>query len=338
MKLTFSGHDSRDLTTDNSSLSLTRIEPLGSTDGSALATFPDELSPDLQSLLRAATSDATRRAYRSDLDHFLGWGGSVPTSSQMLAEYLVYFAPSLVVATLGRRVVAIGKANSTQGFDNPASSDLVRHAMRGIRRTFGKPQRQAAAAVKEDVLAMCGKLGDRLKDIRDRAILLVGFAGAFRRSELVALECCDLDFVSLGVVITLRRSKTDQEGEGRKIAIPHGRGSVCPVAAIKEWLAVSLITEGPIFRSIDRHSRLSTSSLSGDAVALIVKHCASAAGLDGSKYSGHSLRAGLATSAAAAGVSGWKIKAQTGHKSDAMVGRYIRDGQLFKDNASGAVL
>jgi integrase len=185
---------------------------------------------------------------------------------------------------------------------------------------------------------MCGKLGDRLKDQRDRAILLVGFAGAFRRSELVSLEYDDIEFVAQGIVVTLRRSKTDQEGIGRKIAIPLARGIACPVAALKAWLEISGISSGPIFRPIDRHSRMQQNGLSGDAVAMVVKERASAVGLDATRYSGHSLRAGLATSAAAAGVSGWAIKRQTGHKSDSMLARYIRDGQLFRENAAGAVL
>jgi integrase len=256
----------------------------------------------------------------------------------MLASYLAEHAELLCVATVARRLVSIGKAHTTQGMPNPASTDLVRHLMRGLRRVYGRPQRQVAPAIKEDVLAMCAKLGNRPKDIRDRALILIGFAGAFRRSELCEINCNSISWTQAGIVILQARSKTDQEGEGRKVAIPFARGAVCPVNALKDWLEVSSISEGPIFRPVDRHGEICAGALSGDAVAMVVKQCAARAGLDPAIYSGHSLRAGLATSAAAAGVQSWKIRAQTGHKSDAMLARYIRDGELFRDNAAGAIL
>jgi integrase len=289
-------------------------------------------------LIEASVSDATRRAYRSDLAHFLEWGGSIPADAQTLAEYLVQFAPTLTNATLARRVVAIGKAHSSQGLTNPGTSELVKRVLRGIRRTYGKPQRQASAAITTDIQAMCEKLGNRLKDVRDRALLLIGFAGAFRRSELVSLAVDDVEFTGQGIVIILRRSKTDQEGVGRKIAIPFARGRFCPVLTLRSWLELSGIGAGPIFRPVDRHSRIAETALSGDAVSMIVKERAASVHLDPAKYSGHSLRAGLATSAAAAGVSSWAIKRQTGHRSDAVLARYIRDGQLFQGNAAGALL
>lgn len=148
----------------------------------------------------------------------------------------------------------------------------------------------------------------------------------------------DLEFHSQGVIVYLRYSKTDQEGTGRKVGIPHARGAICPVAALKEWLEASKIDSGRIFRSISRHGRIVGETLSPHAVSLIVKERAKAVGLDPTKYSGHSLRAGLVTSAAKAGVSSWKIRQQTGHKSDAMLVRYIRDSQIFVDNAAGAIL
>jgi integrase len=137
--------------------------------------------------------------------------------------------------------------------------------------------------------------------------------------------------------VHLRKSKTDQQGEGRKIAIPFARGAVCPVLALKAWLKTSRIDSGPLFRPINRHGGIEESALSSHAVAIIIKERIAAIGLDPAKYSGHSLRAGLVTSAAQAGVSSWKIKQQTGHKSDAMLNRYIRDARLFVDNAFGAI-
>ncbi len=291
----------------------------------------------LDDLIEAAISPNTRRAYRTDMQHFKDWGGTVPASPETVADYLAAHAGVLSVATLARRLVAIGKAHTMQGHPNPASSDLVKLTLRGVRRLHGRPQRQVAAAIKEDILAMVTGLDTGLKAVRDRALILIGFAGAFRRSELIAINCTMIEWVPQGIVVTIPRSKTDQEGHGRKIAIPYGRGVICPVLALKAWLEKAGITDEAIFRPVDRHGHVLNARLSGEAVAVIVKERAKAAGLDPSKYSGHSLRAGLATSAAAAGVASWKIRQQTGHSSDAMLGRYIRDGELFRDNAAGAV-
>jgi integrase len=181
-------------------------------------------------------------------------------------------------------------------------------------------------------------MGSRLKDVRDRALLLLGFAGGFRRSELIGLDCDDVIPVRQGLVVTLRRSKTDQNGAGRKVGIPHGRGRWRPVAAIEQWLTTSGISEGALFRPIDRYHRVGPKRLSGEGVCLVVRERIQAAGIDPKDYSGHSLRAGLATSAAQAGVSSWKIRQQTGHASDAMLARYIRDGELFANNAAGVLL
>jgi integrase len=192
--------------------------------------------------------------------------------------------------------------------------------------------------MKDDLFAVLDAMGDTLKDVRDRALLLVGFAGGFRRSELVAIDVDSVEFVRQGVIITVLRSKTDQVGEGRKIGIPLGHTRHCPVTALETWIARSEIRDGAVYRPINRHGRLSESRLSGEAVSLVVKERLVASGISGERYSGHSLRAGLATSAAQVGVSAFKIKAQTGHASDAMLSRYIRDGQLFTDNAARALL
>ena len=160
----------------------------------------------------------------------------------------------------------------------------------------------------------------------------------FRRSELAAINCTDIESVRQGVVIHVRRSKTDQEGVGRKIGIPHGRTRWCPVTALNDWLERAGIEDGPVFRPVDRHGRVQGQRLSGEAVSLVIKERVAAVGLEPNEFSGHSLRAGLATSAAAAGVSSWKIRQQTGHASDAMLARYIRDGEMFVDNAAAQLL
>ena len=172
---------------------------------------------------------------------------------------------------------------------------------------------------------------------RDRALLLVGFAGAFRRSELVSLDVSDVTFDPNGLTIRLRRSKTDQEGEGRKVGLPYGSNlATCPVRALQEWLSAGSISEEALFVGINRHGT-PQGRLSACAVALIVKKVVAAAGLNPDLYAGHSLRAGLATSAAMAGVSERSIMAQTGHRSVQMVRRYIRDGSLFRENAAAGI-
>jgi integrase len=177
-----------------------------------------------------------------------------------------------------------------------------------------------------------------LAGCRDRALLLLGFAGALRRSELVGLDVADLTEGTDGLRVRLQRSKTDQEGVGRTVGIPYGSNPVtCPVRAWLAWLEVSGITEGAAFRPVDRHGRIGTTRLSGQAVALVLKRHAARAGLDPGEMAGHSLRAGLATSAAAAGVPERVIAEQTGHKGTAMLRRYIREGSLFRENAASAV-
>jgi integrase len=181
-------------------------------------------------------------------------------------------------------------------------------------------------------------LGEGVKDPRDRALLLIGFAGGFRRSEIVGLNCDNVERVRQGLIVTNRRSKTDQEGAGRKVGIPFGRTRHCPVLTLDRWLAVSEIEAGPVFRPVDRHDRVASVRLSGEAVSLIVKERVAAESKDPTGFSGHSLRAGFATSAVQAGCSTLKIRSQTGHASDVMLARYVWDGELLVDNAAGALL
>jgi integrase len=234
--------------------------------------------------------------------------------------------------------VSISKAHQLAGAPNPAKTEQIHLVMSGIRRALGRAQTQKAPAVTDVIRAMLDTLGTGPAGQRDRALLLIGFAGAFRRSELVALDIGDLAFVPSGVVITLRRSKTDQEGQGRKIGIPMGLfPATCPVRALRAWIEAAELVSGALFRPIDRHGNIKPDRLTAHAVARIVKRAAFKAGLDESAFSGHSLRAGLATAAAAAGASDRVIMKQTGHKSRTMVDRYVRSAELFKDNAGGIV-
>ena len=306
-------------------------------DGSAI-NCTDDLSPDVARYVRSSLAENSRRAYLSDLAQFESWGGSIPATSETVASYLAARADTLAVASLVRHVASISKAHRARGLPSPTGSELVRATMQGIKRTRRSAKREAKPLLRDDLLMVLDAMGDALKDLRDRALLLIGFAGALRRSELVGLDAADVEHVRQGIVLHLRRSKTDQEGQGRRIGIPFGRGRWCPVAALDGWLAASGISEGPIFRPVDRHGHIHSTRLSGEAVSLVVRERAADAGLDPLRFSGHSLRAGLATSAAQAGVPTWRIRSQTRHASDAMLARYIRDGELFTENAAGALL
>ena len=288
----------------------------------------------------------TRRAYAADWRDFRAWcvlhgRPSLPASPETVALYLSDLAERCKTSTLQRRLAAISQAHQAAGqhaHEVPTKHATVRAVMSGIRRTKGTAQRGKAAAVTAVVRAMVEGAPDRLLGQRDRALLLLGFSGAFRRSELVALDVEDLEFTGDGLVVTQRRGKTDQEGEGRKIGIPFGGNpDTCPVRAVREWLDAAAIMAGPVFRSVNRHGQVQSGRLSDKAVAIVVKRHAPAAGLDPARYAGHSLRAGLATAAAAAGVSERSIMNQTGHRSVPMVRKYIRDGQLFRDNAAASV-
>lgn len=294
-------------------------------------------SEQVMKYLSASYADSTRDAYRSDVDHFIKWGGHLPSTARQVAEYLAAHGGKLANSTLARRLVAINLAHRALRKMSPTTDQLVRATLKGIFRKHRSIQRQVAPLLKDQIVRMVRGLRGVI-GVRDSALLLVGFAGAFRRSELVRIEVSDLDFVKQGVVIKLRYSKTDQEGKGRNVAIPYAKGAVCPVLALHRWIRVSGIQEGKVFRAVNRHGTISMVGMRPNIVGRVVKQRAAAVGLDPSQYAGHSLRAGLVTSAAKAGVSSWKIRQQTGHKSDAMVNRYIRDDQMFVDNAAARIL
>ncbi|MEO8593485.1 MAG: site-specific integrase [Candidatus Solibacter sp.] len=231
---------------------------------------------------------------------------------------------------------AIAEAHKAVGVDPPTRHATVTNTMKGIRRSLGTAPAQKAAALIEDIRGMVDATDDGSMGARDRALVLLGFAGAFRRSELVGLDLEDCAFGRDGLTVTLRRSKTDQTGAGRKIGIPYGANpDTCPVRGVQAWAEQAGDTPGPLFRSINRHGQVQQKRLSGVDVARIVKKLAERAGLEAAKFAGHSLRAGHATAAAIAGASERSIMNQTGHRSVQMVRRYIRDGSLFRENSAG---
>ena len=281
--------------------------------------------------LDAALADNTRRAYRADLNHFLAWGGAIPARPEQVAMYLAQHATIVASSTLTRRLVAIARAHAAQGIASPTTTELVKATLQGVRRSRGKAVRQVAPLQKAHVLQMVRELRG-LRGVRDTALLLIGFAGALRRSELVALNVDDVCCTDEGTILRLRRSKTDQEGQGRDIAIPRVGGRYCPCTRLQAWIAASGIVEGALFRRVNRYDQLLPHRLTAQSVALIVKERAAAVGLDSALFSGHSLRAGFVTNAAKSGATSSSIRAQTGHTSDAMLFRYIRDSKLFTDN------
>ena len=309
-------------------------------DGSAL----EVLSSRARDYVQAGRATSTRAAYARDWSAWAEWcrqrgAVALPAEPEAIALYVTELAGERHPSTINRRLAAIASVHRDAGIEPPptAAGPVVR-VMRGVRRTVGTaPRRQVTAAVTADVRAMVEHLPPGLIGVRDRALLLVGFAGAFRRSELVALDVEDLAETDDGLVVTVRRSKTDQEGAGRQLGVPYGsQPASCPVRALRTWREASGVDVGAVWRSIDRHGRMG-GRLSPAAVALVVKRAAAGAGLDPARYAGHSLRAGLATAAAAAGVSERAIMAQTGHKSLPTVRRYIRGGSLFRDNAAAQV-
>lgn len=289
---------------------------------------------------------ATIRAYASDWTDFANWCTTLgvqalPASPGAVAGYVseLAFPPeeraTLAVSSITRRLAAIGQVHSVAHHPNPATDALVREAMRGIRRSLGvAPRRQKRAVATADIRAALSSLGDSAAELRDRAVLLLGFATAMRRSELAGLEVCDIEEVPEGLLVHLGRSKTDQEAAGRRIEVVYGSDPrTCPVRAYRTWLAGAGISEGPAFRQVDRHGRIG-GPLSGEGIASIVTRRMGALGYPAGEFGGHSLRRGHATTAARNGASERTIMATTGHTSTATLRGYIADGELFSDPAS----
>jgi site-specific recombinase XerD len=309
------------------------------------ASVPAELVPELKraaELAREEKTEATRRAYRSDLQIFEAWCRSrgvsaLPAAPETVAAFLAYGVENDArPSTLGRRVAAVRYAHKLAGHSSPTDDERVKATMRGIRRSLGTAPRKKAPATAERIVAMALVAGNDIKGLRDRALLLIGFAGAFRRSELVALNLEDLEESELGFKVTIRHSKTDQERAGQVIAIM--RGSVaCPVAALKTWLEVAGIDGGPIFRSVKKGGAL-MGRLPAQSVADIVKTYAERVGLDPALFAGHSMRSGFLTSAAKRGASIFKMMDQSRHRSVETLRGYVRDAEIFKEHAGTGLL
>lgn len=294
-----------------------------------------------RAFLAAATSDNTRRTYRSGIRHFQTWGGKLPCDEAAVIRYLLAYAASLNPRTLALRLTALSQWHIHQGFTDPASTPTVRKTLAGIGRTHGKPKKKAKALPVEDLETIVTHLAslDTLKTKRDNALLQIGFFGGYRRSELVSLAVSHIAWEPDGIVMTLQRSKTDQEGVGIIKAIPYGDGPCCPATALRTWLGAAGIVSGPLFRPISKWNEVGAAALHAGSVNTILEACAKMVGLDYVPHlSSHSLRRGMATSAHRAGADPRAIKRQGGWRHDGTVQGYIEEAGQFEENAAGNLL
>jgi len=311
---------------------------------------PADNTPTLTDALRSAAeyaqadkADATRRAYLSDFRDFFTWCEAVqaeplPASIETTAAYLAQLADKgLKASTINRRAAAIGYVHRAKGFEPPTNAEPVKAVLRGIRRRLGAAVNRKDPATATAIARMVRRIPETLQGKRDRALLLLGFAAALRRSELVALDVADLERAPEGIIVHIRRSKTDQEGEGHQIAVPRG-SKLKPVEALEDWLRSARIEEGPVFRSIRKGGSSTGNRLSDNSVALIVKRHADAAGLDPDTMSGHSLRAGFVTSALENGADLLKVMDVTRHREVKTLKAYDRRAKAFKNHAGKCFL
>ncbi len=300
-----------------------------------------KITSEIQTYLHAATSNNTRKAYQQDIRHFMSEGGLLPANTSVLLNYLQKQANNLKPQTLKRRLTAIKHWHTYQGFPDPTSHPLIRKTLSGIARIHGKQVVKAAALSLDQLNIISTILNARgsLSDTRNRALILIGFFGALRRSELVAIKWEDIQFLDEGITIMISRSKTDQSGEGQTCAIPYGRGELCPVVALQQWQAISKQRQGPVFRAINKHQQIQNNALTPLSVNHILKKVATETQLPNPEnFSGHSLRRGFATAASKKGVPMVAIMRQGRWRHEGTVYGYIEEGQRFTDNAVNALL
>jgi site-specific recombinase XerD len=311
----------------------------------------NEITTDIKALqeetllnLQSSKANNTVRAYKSDFKDFglfCAQNGfkSLPSEPKIVSLYLTYLSTKEAkMSTLKRRLVSIGVIHRLKGHYLDTKHPSIIENIMGIKRRKGSIQKGKKpiliSYLKKLIDVIDEQKNEDIKKLRDRSIILIGFAGGFRRNEIVSLDYDDLDFVEEGLKIQIRRSKTDQFGEGLVKALPYFDNSkYCPVISLKNWIEISRINSGPLFKRFLKGSKLSENRLTDQTVALLIKEYLRLAGIDSKNYSGHSLRSGFATSAAESGAEERSIMAMTGHKSPEMVRRYIKEANLFKNNA-----
>lgn len=291
-----------------------------------------------------ARAKNTIRAVRSDWAHFSKWCAqnnvsALPADPGTMALYIAALGDQASISTVRRRLVSVGQAHTLGGYQSPTKDGRVREILKGLVRERGSATKSKTALGTNELRAMLAALPTTTIGIRDRALLLLGFLGAFRRSELASLTVDDLEFIPEdGLAVCIQRSKTDQEAVGRLVGVPYGKSpETCAVIATQSWLDAAKISNGPLFRAVDRHGNVGRDAMSDKAVALIVKRRVAAVGLDPTRFAGHSLRSGFCTAAGAKDVPERLIMLQTGHRSTQTVRRYIRQGSLFSQNAAKAL-
>lgn len=292
--------------------------------------------------IHAATSDNTRIAYQADIRHFMRWGGFLPTSGDVILDYLRHHAPMLNPRTLSRRLTAIKNWHLYQGFADPTSHPVIRKTLAGIRNVHGRPKDRAAPLTLESIATISAflKSSGRLIDCRNRVLILVGYFGAFRRSELVGIKWEDITFVSEGMEILIPRSKTDQGGEGQTCAIPASEDiTLCPVAALTEWRKRSGYHTGAVFCRVTLGGRTGNRAIKPHQVNLIIRSVARDSGLpDVESYSSHSIRRGFATEASRKGAPFGSIMRHGRWRHEGTVLGYIDEGRRFEQNAASIML
>ena len=305
-----------------------------------LKTLQDETLKNLKS----SKAINTVRAYKSDFKDFglfcvKNGFKNLPTDPKIVSLYLTYLSSKNVkISTIKRRLVSIGVIHKTKGYYLDTKHPVIIENLMGIKRRKGVNQKGKKPILINELKQIIDVINKEnapdIKKMRNKTLLLVGFAGGFRRNELISLNIEDIEFVFEGVKITLNKSKTDQFGEGFVKAIPHFQNSLyCPVTCLKRWINFSKIETGALFTRFSKGSKITNLRLTDQSVALIIKEYLLKAGIDNKNYSGHSLRSGFATSAAEAGAEERSIMAITGHKSTEMVRRYIKEANLFNNNA-----
>ena len=314
----------------------------------------NELTTDLKILheatlnnLKSSKANNTLRAYKSDFKDFGAFCykhslSSLPTEPKIVSLYLTYLSKHSKISTLRRRLVSIGMIHKLKGHYLDTKHPIIIENLMGIRRTIGSIQKGKKPILINHLKLIIKSINeqnvDEIKKLRDKTIILIGFGGGFRRTELISVDYDDLEFVPEGLKINIRKSKTDQFGEGMIKGLPYfNEETYCPVINLKKWLEISKIKSGPIFRRFTKGSKLTDKRLSDQSVVLLIKQYLKIAGIENKNFAGHSLRSGFATVAAESGADERSIMSMTGHKTTQMVRRYIKEANIFKNNALNKV-
>ena len=310
----------------------------------------NKLTIDLKSLHEATLNNLknskainTLRAYKSDFKDFGTFCArhglsSLPSEPRVVSLYITHLSKKSKISTLRRRLVAISMVHKLKGYYLDTKDPIITENLLGIRRVKGSIQRGKKPILINHLKSIIDVIDEQkisdIKKFRDKSIMLVGFGGGFRRTELVSINLEDLEFVQEGLKITINRSKTDQLGEGMIKGLPYFTNKIyCPVTNLKKWIEISKIKSGPIFRRFSKGLTLTDKRLTDQSVVLLMKEYLNLAGIENKNFAGHSLRSGFATVAAESGADERSIMAMTGHKTTQMVRRYIKEANLFKNNA-----